>query len=638
MSATAVAPMAMSDARSQRTALGQQSSLLSLEEVADIVQVSIDRFLASCGGDPAAPSSPASSLSSATSSAIPASDLRDLGDKLKACILVELKGRTSGNGVAPEQAVDYNDTAAAVSGAGVVAIASPAATTSSSSTACVAPAVTTNPTPAPHVAVSSTTPVQSYYHPKKVLINKDKTDNEMPVTPKSAPCLMFPSSAISPHTHTAIKSPNAVSVIVPSGHQHESVLHQSSQQSKPPPPPQQQHQDHNHNQSEHNNNNNDKSNHNDSASRHPPLAVAAKSISFSSAGEPDFSDNGSEDEEEDIQVDHETGHEATSVPCTPTLLQIPGQANTSIRCLQSAPSTPLLATSAASRSDNSSPPCGMNPASSPSSLVPVGTTPNKYKKGDIVSAANGIRKKFNGKQWRRLCSKEGCTKESQRRGYCSRHLGMKSSSMSSLSGLLPSPRSSAVPLPWTSTFRIAGHKPGRSPALLPSPNHHPLGKNVHENQQLQVPKDQSLDATEAANLLVNLSSPNRCTSSVIVKSGSSFPFNLNNNEPGNCSERACSDLSSGRAIPQIQLTPVSHLLPVFPLSPQSGHSGITSGVPVTSTSKQVAEVTSIRDHIVINHLSSVVNGHASARQNVIVAASISSPGPGQSDFMSMPIT
>lgn len=52
-------------------------------------------------------------------------------------------------------------------------------------------------------------------------------------------------------------------------------------------------------------------------------------------------------------------------------------------------------------------------------------TPHKYKKGDVVSTPTGIRKKFNGKQWRRLCSREGCTKESQRRGYCSRHLGMK---------------------------------------------------------------------------------------------------------------------------------------------------------------------------------------------------------------------
>ncbi|XP_074595422.1 putative transcription factor capicua [Brevipalpus obovatus] len=52
----------------------------------------------------------------------------------------------------------------------------------------------------------------------------------------------------------------------------------------------------------------------------------------------------------------------------------------------------------------------------------------KYKKGDIVSSANGIRKKFNGKQWRRLCSKDDCTKESQRRGYCSRHLSLRNGS------------------------------------------------------------------------------------------------------------------------------------------------------------------------------------------------------------------
>ncbi|RNA40724.1 capicua -like protein [Brachionus plicatilis] len=50
----------------------------------------------------------------------------------------------------------------------------------------------------------------------------------------------------------------------------------------------------------------------------------------------------------------------------------------------------------------------------------------KYKKGDIVTTPNGIRKKFNGKQWRRLCSKEDCSKESQRKGFCSRHLTQRS--------------------------------------------------------------------------------------------------------------------------------------------------------------------------------------------------------------------
>ncbi|KJH41749.1 hypothetical protein DICVIV_12270 [Dictyocaulus viviparus] len=55
---------------------------------------------------------------------------------------------------------------------------------------------------------------------------------------------------------------------------------------------------------------------------------------------------------------------------------------------------------------------------------PINTT-QRYKKGEIVTNPGGIRKKFNGKQWRRLCSKEGCNKESQRRGYCSRHLSLK---------------------------------------------------------------------------------------------------------------------------------------------------------------------------------------------------------------------
>lgn len=43
----------------------------------------------------------------------------------------------------------------------------------------------------------------------------------------------------------------------------------------------------------------------------------------------------------------------------------------------------------------------------------------------MTSTQSQIRKKFNGKQWRRLCSKDGCPKESQRRGLCSRHLSQK---------------------------------------------------------------------------------------------------------------------------------------------------------------------------------------------------------------------
>lgn len=73
----------------------------------------------------------------------------------------------------------------------------------------------------------------------------------------------------------------------------------------------------------------------------------------------------------------------------------------------------------------------ITPRSQPTTPRSQAATPHKYKKGDVVSNPNGIRKKFNGKQWRRLCSKDGCSKESQRRGYCSRHLSLKGNSLRS---------------------------------------------------------------------------------------------------------------------------------------------------------------------------------------------------------------
>jgi len=73
------------------------------------------------------------------------------------------------------------------------------------------------------------------------------------------------------------------------------------------------------------------------------------------------------------------------------------------------------------------------PASSSSSAPPSRnsrssrvTTP--YKKGEVVLAQDGFRKKFNGKQWRRLCSVDRCDKESQKKGLCSRHLSMSGES------------------------------------------------------------------------------------------------------------------------------------------------------------------------------------------------------------------
>ncbi|KAL0275511.1 UNVERIFIED_CONTAM: hypothetical protein PYX00_003340 [Menopon gallinae] len=74
-------------------------------------------------------------------------------------------------------------------------------------------------------------------------------------------------------------------------------------------------------------------------------------------------------------------------------------------------------------------PRSTTPRSSATTPRSQAATPHKYKKGDVVSTPSGIRKKFNGKQWRRLCSKDGCTKESQRRGYCSRHLSLKGNSL-----------------------------------------------------------------------------------------------------------------------------------------------------------------------------------------------------------------
>lgn len=64
---------------------------------------------------------------------------------------------------------------------------------------------------------------------------------------------------------------------------------------------------------------------------------------------------------------------------------------------------------------------------------------------------SGIRKKFNGKQWRRLCckvinNKEKCNKESQRRGYCSRHLSLKGTGLRGPTNTFPGYEHSFVKL------------------------------------------------------------------------------------------------------------------------------------------------------------------------------------------------
>ncbi|KAK0396462.1 hypothetical protein QR680_001725 [Steinernema hermaphroditum] len=70
-------------------------------------------------------------------------------------------------------------------------------------------------------------------------------------------------------------------------------------------------------------------------------------------------------------------------------------------------------------------PSATNFTGSRTTVSAVAASHQRYKKGEVVTTPGGIRKKFNGKQWRRLCSRDGCSKESQRRGYCSRHLSLK---------------------------------------------------------------------------------------------------------------------------------------------------------------------------------------------------------------------
>lgn len=73
----------------------------------------------------------------------------------------------------------------------------------------------------------------------------------------------------------------------------------------------------------------------------------------------------------------------------------------------------------------------LTPRSHPATPRSQAATPHRFKKGDIVQSESGVRKKFNGKQWRRLCSTKDCKKESQRRGFCSRHLNQKPNSVRS---------------------------------------------------------------------------------------------------------------------------------------------------------------------------------------------------------------
>ncbi|XP_070493130.1 putative transcription factor capicua isoform X2 [Chironomus tepperi] len=132
----------------------------------------------------------------------------------------------------------------------------------------------------------------------------------------------------------------------------------------------------------------------------------------------------------------------------------------------------------------------LTPRSQPATPRSQAATPHRFKKGDVVSTPNGIRKKFNGKQWRRLCSNETCTKESQRRGFCSRHLSQKGNALRSSTG--PNHFSAS-----RSSSKTQGDE-DTSRDSETSPNYRVTGKF-----------DQ--DETDVANMLVSLSSSRSAT-------------------------------------------------------------------------------------------------------------------------------
>ncbi|CRK99170.1 CLUMA_CG012502, isoform A [Clunio marinus] len=133
----------------------------------------------------------------------------------------------------------------------------------------------------------------------------------------------------------------------------------------------------------------------------------------------------------------------------------------------------------------------LTPRSQPATPRSQANTPHRFKKGDVVSTPNGIRKKFNGKQWRRLCSNDSCTKESQRRGFCSRHLSQKGNALRSSTG--PSNHYSAS----RSSSKTQGDE-DTSRDSETSPNYRVAGKFDQEE-------------TDVANMLVSLSSSRSAT-------------------------------------------------------------------------------------------------------------------------------
>ncbi|VDK52991.1 unnamed protein product [Anisakis simplex] len=145
----------------------------------------------------------------------------------------------------------------------------------------------------------------------------------------------------------------------------------------------------------------------------------------------------------------------------------------------------------------------------------------RYKKGEIVTTPGGIRKKFNGKQWRRLCSKEGCNKESQRRGYCSRHLSLKGKSIRSEAA------ANAIAIGLSSTLSSAN---ASAAAVIDWRRSSPTSSSYSTSDLSNlIPTSTKFDENDIANTLLNLRNPTAHLAYVGVNGSSAAANSFANN-------------------------------------------------------------------------------------------------------------